>query len=1274
MTLNKNQLIYLWIGLGLFVAAFMWDAYFSKDNNSERYKNIIEKYLHKAEYEVNQLLEDKTFINNLQKIDDEAVSTYKLDLAQKLRERGINFTLFREKELVLWTQNDVLPLGINLTDTTTSKTVAVMSKLNDSQYELRYRNYRDDANQRITAAVLIPLKKMYPTFEGEYLKNHFPASSILPSNLDLSENKQKNNITTLEGKILCYISNDGSDIDLMHDWGMVILLCLGFLMLGLVGDGIAKQLLSQYPSPAVGIIFFVSIFIMLRLCILWIQDSDLLAFLNEGLGTFNGATFVKSLPAFFIMTMFLFWVSTFINSKFKLPDFSGQPLPIKWTLAASFYCIIVLLMIMSVGVYFDLVTSSKNLLNFESLSEFDTKSIFTLTVSGIMLLSVFLLTHRCIDSINKLNITKVNHFFAVDVAVSLGVVLFKNYEIHLPIGVFIFFIFLYIIIFHQFISYQKPGLIWLVQWVVVFSVIQTFFISRFNIQKDDKTIRDYAATLAKERDTVAERRISAFTLNVAHDPLIQTLSTFPFRIDTDPASISNRINNHFQNDEYLSNQYSVRFFSHYQNGVALIPGDSLNLNSFVKQFDKGIAIDKATPNVRFWTDKKGSFAYLSLIKVQVQNNSIYIGAEFRRDDKLSSRVFTELLVDKHYKALRLLNEFDYAIYKNYTIKEQNPVGTYPLYITKEKLPQPGMFKDTMIGSHKEITHQNTEGVVVKIGYEYTISSQVLTLWVFSVIMLSTLLILFSLINYFFNFLPDIVNFNLGFSLSTSLQYRILFPSIAFVLLSFFAIFWFTTRYYKVIDEKYYTADMENKSNAIISNIANELSSLRKYETDNTLDSVKYLLGRYAQSHQTAIHYYDTNGALYATTEENIFDKGILAERMSSKALLELSSGKEKVYKSEEKIGDFNYKTAYYGIQDSIGASLGFLELPFYSRDRKSRIGITDIWTYNASIMTLLFILGICIIYIQTTRILQPIREIANYLRRLTLNKKSKNELITIWDNKEDEIGILIDAYNNKVAQLDETFLKLTEAEREGAWRDMAQQVAHEVRNPLTPMKLVVQHLEMVRRRNPENLKDYLEKSNKMLLDQIDSLERIVSEFASFAKIPQKANNEMFVLNDLVQSVGDFFGQHNTEGKNINFIVNVPDEERYHVYADRQLLTGALNNLAKNAIQAIPEEHEGRIIMSLYKNNNKAIIRISDNGMGIPKEIQEKIFTPYFTTKQYGTGLGLLITKNILNAVNGNISFDSRENEGTDFFIELEIQEIVRNSIGEGNSIIDTQVK
>lgn len=1254
MIFKKNQLTILWVGLGLFIAAFIWDSVFSGENNLIRYRNTLESNLHITEQKANILFSDKDFVDRRLK-DVMAGSVFKTDLLKvdSLKKESFNFCIFKDDSLIFWTRNDVLPLWSDLSDTLKNTTYIKFVNYNASQYELRYKNLTTQGSKIILAA-LIPIKMVYPSFEGEFLENHFPASPFIPVYFNLSENnKLKYDLKSIEGKTICYLSNEDDQADLIHDLGMFLFLFSGFFLIGIFGDRLAKQMLRQYQSPLIGTMFFFSIMALMRLCVLWIQNSDILPFFDLKFGDFNNAVFVKSLSELIIDTGFLFWFSIFFNGEFRLLDYKGQPFWKRWSLAAAFYCVIVLLIILCIGVFNDLVTNWNNLLAFDNLSDFNFKSITALLGVGIILLSVFLITHKLIISINELNLNNIQHFLAADIAIGVGILMFENYELNLPTWMYVIFILLYIIIFQQFIRNKQPGLMWLVQWILAFSAIQAFFISKFNVQKDIRIIEDYASNLARERDTVAERRIKYITGQIEKDPSIQTISTFPIRFDIDPKRIQNIIDGYFNSDEYLSSQYAFRFFSFYRNGEALTQADSFDLRSLLKLYENGLAFDKTSNRLRFWSNKKGDFSYISVAEVPVMpNNPIYVAMAFQRHDKLSSRVFTELFVDKHYKSLTRLNEYSYAIYKNGSCTEQNQSGAYDKYITNSLVPPKGQFKHYTKDNRDELIYQNTEGVVVCIGKARAVSSQGFTLWMYIVIMLCTLLLILAILNHFINFLPEVVRFTFSFSFQSSLRNRILFPSIAFVLFSYIAIFYFTVRYFKNLDEKYYNADVESKSNSIVTNLISELNEMYKYGIESP-EIIASVLQRYSESHQNAMHYFDKDGFLYSTTEQNIFDKGIISKRMNPVAYMHLKSGVEKMYKTDENIGKFHYKSAYYAIQDSANNKLGYLELPYYSRDRKIRLGVSEIWTYNATVLTLLFFIGICAIYFLTARNMQPIQHIADRLRRLSLGNKAKNELIT-WD-KKDEISALIDAYNNKVIELEDTYSRLAEAEREGAWRDMAKQVAHEIRNPLTPMKLIVQHLEMMRRQKPANIEEYLVRSNKVLLDQIENLEKIVSEFASFAKMPQTANNEMFILNGLVSSVGNLFSQKE-DGKKIDFTLNVPDE-LYTIYADRTLLTGALNNLVKNAIQAIPDDRDGRIVVSLYKRNMTAIVRISDNGTGIPKDIQDKIFSPNFTTKQYGSGIGLLITKNIIQSVNGRIYFETIENVGTDFFVEFEIHEI-----------------
>jgi nitrogen fixation/metabolism regulation signal transduction histidine kinase len=233
-----------------------------------------------------------------------------------------------------------------------------------------------------------------------------------------------------------------------------------------------------------------------------------------------------------------------------------------------------------------------------------------------------------------------------------------------------------------------------------------------------------------------------------------------------------------------------------------------------------------------------------------------------------------------------------------------------------------------------------------------------------------------------------------------------------------------------------------------------------------------------------------------------------------------------------------------------------------------------------------------------------------------------------------------------IVELEESTKELARSQRESAWREMAKQIAHEIKNPLTPMKLNIQLLERVVNTNPEKAQKMVQRVSKTLIEQIDSLAHIASEFSTFAKMP-KANKEQLLLNELVNNAYSLF----KEEENVQLYLDMTEEECF-VYADKTQIMRVLNNLLKNAIQAIPDDQPGIIKVALQMINQTVLIRVSDNGCGIPDAQKDDIFVPNFTTKSSGTGIGLAMSKTIVQMAKGKIYFQSEEGKGTDFFVEL----------------------
>jgi nitrogen fixation/metabolism regulation signal transduction histidine kinase len=255
----------------------------------------------------------------------------------------------------------------------------------------------------------------------------------------------------------------------------------------------------------------------------------------------------------------------------------------------------------------------------------------------------------------------------------------------------------------------------------------------------------------------------------------------------------------------------------------------------------------------------------------------------------------------------------------------------------------------------------------------------------------------------------------------------------------------------------------------------------------------------------------------------------------------------------------------------------------------------------------------------------------------------KNEPI-LW-NRKDEIGDLVKQYNLMISKLEESAKKLSKSEREGAWRDIARQIAHEIKNPLTPMKLSVQHLQRAWNDKHPKLDETFEKVSKTIITQIDVLNDLASEFSNYAKMPTPTFSIINLRNE-IQPIIDLYQNQ----EHIKIEVNIP--EHLSVFFDLNYFNRTFNNIIKNAIQAIPEETQGIVEIYTQETENEVKIFVSDNGKGINPKDAEKIFTPYFSTKIYGMGLGLPMVKNMIEAVGGKISFKNAETAGTIFEISL----------------------
>jgi len=425
------------------------------------------------------------------------------------------------------------------------------------------------------------------------------------------------------------------------------------------------------------------------------------------------------------------------------------------------------------------------------------------------------------------------------------------------------------------------------------------------------------------------------------------------------------------------------------------------------------------------------------------------------------------------------------------------------------------------------------------------------------------------------------------------------------------------------------------------NITNDLNEYNKLNIDQEELSNKLTL--VAQSSGTDLNVFNVRGRLIASSQPLIYNKLIISEYINPLIIQKIIEGGNNHMVVDEKIGDLLYNSTYLAMKSTqTGELLGILSIPFFNLKYTLEKQEIEVFTNILNIFIVVFILFLGISYFTSKKLTLPLTFIAQKLKRTSLSEE--NEPI-VWKS-DDEIGMLVDEYNKMLENLEDSKRALALSEKESAWREMARQVAHEIKNPLTPMKLTLQHLERLLKDKVSGDKRF-DKPINTLLYQIETLDDIATSFGSFANMPVP-EIEKFELTGLLKKT---FGLY----KNIkNGTVKLFGENgEIHVFGDEQLIGRVFSNILINSIQSVPKGKEARITGEIKINGkDKVVISIEDNGNGIPKNIKDKIFVPNFSTKSGGSGIGLAIAKRGIEHAGGKIWFETEEGIGTKFFVEL----------------------
>ncbi|MBR9922200.1 MAG: hypothetical protein GYB31_15280 [Bacteroidetes bacterium] len=593
-----------------------------------------------------------------------------------------------------------------------------------------------------------------------------------------------------------------------------------------------------------------------------------------------------------------------------------------------------------------------------------------------------------------------------------------------------------------------------------------------------------------------------------------------------------------------------------------------------------------------------------------------------------------------WRGLELLDRYDYSVYhkgKAVKLSKSSPFpGSLNLlsdegrYVAASDQHYGRIYGAPDLENYDRFEYDNAYVVLMRLkGFS---ADNMISLAAFLVMFLLVFFPVLFLADQYIPLLPGDMKVNLSFR--SSIGGRMHSTILALIVFTLTFSGWVTIKYFQQEANAELTLERQERLDSVF----DQLLSTNQNEAPSATQ-----VNRLAKAYRQEIRIYDAGGQLLKTSDGFLSGTGMIPQYIPWGYQQILKRSDKQYLEHVENIAFNQSKVVYRASMDSENAVQSIFGFPLSDI---SEINTEKIFRLISRLLIVyvfaLLVAAALALYVSST-ITRPMGLLRSSLGQVNLGK---NEPIPY--QSEDELGVLISEYNLMIEKLEEATRKLAQTERESTWREMARQVAHEIKNPITPMYLTIQQLERLMKDRPEDALRYLKQRTSTLIDQMENLSGIANAFSSFARMP-KADFQEVHVGELLRSSYTLF---ENERKNIKFELEIP-EEAFLVMADKKQMLGVFNNLYKNAIQAIPEDQEGLITTRLEAAEPKGLrISICDNGKGIPEEIRTKVFMPKFTTKSTGSGLGLAFSKNIILSFGGNINFETEEGKGTCFRIDL----------------------
>jgi len=788
--------------------------------------------------------------------------------------------------------------------------------------------------------------------------------------------------------------------------------------------------------------------------------------------------------------------------------------------------------------------------------------------------------------------------------------------------------------------------------LILWAIISTITHARFYQERDLIDMKILLNNLQSEDDVNAVSLFSDIENGITNDKELKHL----FNISL-PYTNTDAIND-FIKKKYFSgylSKYDFKAYYYDQNSIPLNPNSQNKINEYrEKVINKSI---KVTQNFYRASAELGTHEYFSIIPVTIdQNRVVNVIINLSNKDFSYTVPYPEILTDMRINNSQYYNKGEYsiALYKGGSLVTQFGKYTYENNLRGLK-GVPGEYIEIL--DRDSYLHM---AYVANTFSTYVISKQKPSFWDYvatSSFLFLVFFMIFMLFHYVTSFYIFLKNTKLTFrnlkyqfykiinkiQYSTRIQTSIISSVILAILIS-------AVISYISINKQLYNNNRNSKERFIIElgkRIENMLPNTDEVSNENQLISILKTL---SETISKDFNLYSKSGRLLYSSQRRIYDLELFSTFINPIALKNLSLLKKSETIEDEGIGTFQFETSYVTIRDKDYSTVAYIGIPNFSLQKEENINKNLLLNTIVNIYSLIIIgFGFYATFVANS-VTNPLSIISRKISQLRLGQPNE----PLFWQRNDEIGTLIKEYNLMIIKLEDYANKIKDTERESTWREMAQQIAHEIKNPLTPMKLGIQQLRRSYKDNDPKFPDRFNKFSTSFIEQIDALTQIASEFSHFAKFPTTVMENINIVEKVVKSISLY---NNTPNVNIRLINNA-DQKTLIVKADGNELLRTFNNLIKNAIEGGYGRKNMKIEISIERYSDKFVkIDVKDNGYGIPEGMKDQIFQINFTTKSSGNGLGLVLVKKTIEACNGQIYFETMEGEGTTFHILLPLQQI-----------------